>query len=175
MLLKTENLNVDGNRKEIREAVIKKFLNEEPGTGSGENCSRYRYDVEETSDGSKVYLRRPAPLNKGVDFEVHVENVRFREKGRVHMPSHSNIIQDLIDKKDHNSDEYQKVMNIINKLYNCEIVKEAEYRNIKFDIGHSIEAILKSIKWLFIEQDVTYWNWSGRAMLYSKLREENLC
>lgn len=91
------------------------------------------------------------------------------------MPSHSNIIKDLIDKKDHNSNEYQKVMNIINKLYNCEIVKEAEYRNIKFDIGHSIEAILKSIKWLFIEQDVTYWNWSGRAMLYSKLREENLC
>ncbi|KEJ01321.1 hypothetical protein N494_10230 [Clostridium botulinum A2B7 92] len=175
MLIKTEKLNVNGNRKQIREAVIKKILNEEPGTGTGEKCSRYRYDVEEISDGSKIYLRRPAPLNKGVDFEVHVENVRFKGRGRVHMPSHSDIIQDLIGKKNYNSAEYQKVITIINKLYNCELVKEEEYRNINFDIGHPMEAILKSIKWLFIEQDVTYWNWSGRAMLYSKLKEEYLC
>lgn len=175
MVIKIEKLNVGGSRRDIRESVIKMFLNEEPGTGSGENCSRYRYDVEELNDGSKIYLKRPAPLNKGVDFEVHVENVRFREKGRIHMPSHLNIIQDLIDKKEENSHEYKKVMDIINKLYNCKIVEESEYRNIKFDIGHSIEVILKSIKWLFIEQDVTYWNWSGRAMLYSKLKEENLC
>lgn len=175
MLLKTEKLNVNGNRKQIREAVIKKFLKEEPGTGTGENCSKYRYDVEEISDGSKVYLRRPAPLNKGVDFEVHVENVWFKKRGRVHMPSHSDIIHDLIDKKNYNFDEYGKVITIINKLYNCELVKEEEFRNINFDLGHSIEVILKSIKWLFIEQDVTYWNWSGRAMLYSKLKEECLC
>lgn len=28
---------------------------------------------------------------------------------------------------------------------------------------------MKSLKWLFIEQDVTYWNRSGRTMLYKSL------
>ncbi len=29
-------------------------------------------------------------------------------------------------------------------------------------------------KWLFAEQDLTYWNNSGRAMLFGKLREDDL-
>jgi hypothetical protein len=27
--------------------------------------------------------------------------------------------------------------------------------------------IIKTIKWLFIEQDIRYWNYSGRDMLWS--------
>lgn len=175
MLAKTDNLFVEGNRSEIRKQVIIKFLEEEPGTGTGDNSSKYVYFVEELENGSRVFLRRPAVLNKGVDFEVNVEKVKFREKGKPTMPSHNNIIEDLIRKKNSNYNEFEKIKSIIQKLYNCEIVTEKEYREVSFEIGHPIEAILKSIKWLFIEQDVTYWNWSGRAMLYSKLKEEELC
>lgn len=49
------------------------------------------------------------------------------------------------------------------------------YINLHFNVGQPIETILKVVKWLFIEQDVTYWNWSGRSMLYSGLREDDLC
>ena len=78
-------------------------------------------------------------------------------------------------KKNENGKEYLKVEKIIRKLYNCRSVSEKEYSNLKFQSGVSIEAILKAIKWLFIEQDITYWNWSGRQMLYSALKERNLC
>lgn len=37
-----------------------------------------------------------------------------------------------------------------------------------------IAIILLAIKWLFIEQDITYWNWSGRNMLYNQLIEMGL-
>ena len=29
-------------------------------------------------------------------------------------------------------------------------------------------------RWMFIEQDITYWTRSGRAMLMSKLKDEGL-
>jgi hypothetical protein len=36
--------------------------------------------------------------------------------------------------------------------------------------AHPIEIILLAIKWLFIEQDITYWNWSGRDMLWGHIQ-----
>ena len=32
-------------------------------------------------------------------------------------------------------------------------------------IGRPVEMLLKVIKWFFIEQDIRYWNYSGRNML----------
>lgn len=169
-----EKLNVTGTRKEVRNQVITKFLDEEPGTGKGDECSRYIYEVETLKSGGKIYLKRPAALNKGVDFTVHVENIKFRPRNMVDMPSHDNIIEDLKLKVVENPSEYGKVKDVISKLYNCEYVADSEYENICFNDGHPIDAILKAIKWLFIEQDVTYWNWSGRTMLYNGLKENNL-
>lgn len=39
---------------------------------------------------------------------------------------------------------------------------------------HPIEIILLAIKWLFMEQDCAYWNYSGRAMFFDVLRNNNL-
>ena len=41
-------------------------------------------------------------------------------------------------------------------------------------IEHPIEIILLAVKWLFMEQDCAYWNYSGRAMFYSVLQENEL-
>lgn len=97
------------------------------------------------------------------------------QKYMTDMPSHNDVIEDLIKKKDSNPLEYEKVKIIIDKLYKCQQIDEDVYANLSFSTGFPIEAILKSIKWLFIEQDVTYWNWSGRNMLYSVLKEKDLC
>ena len=174
MPIRREKLSVNGTRKEIRNQVILKFLDEEPGTGRGEKCSKYIYDVESLKNGNKVYLKRPASLNKGVDFTVHIEDIKFRDRGIVDMPSHDNIIEDLKIKLKEDPNEYERVRNVINKLYNCKAITEGEYNKINFKQGHPIDAILKAIKWLFIEQDVTYWNWSGRSMLYNVLKDNNL-
>ncbi len=170
-----EQLNATGNRAAIRKQVIMRFLDEEPGTGKGDFCSKYIYEVDTLNDGRKVLLKRPARLNKGMDFTVHVENGGFGKKGTVDRPSHKDILHDLASKKSSNPVEYEKVQVLIRRIYDCENVEPQEYQSIKFNVGHPIEAILKSVQWLFIEQDVTYWNWSGRNMLFSKLREEGLC
>ncbi|WP_304181978.1 Dam family site-specific DNA-(adenine-N6)-methyltransferase, partial [Leptotrichia trevisanii] len=163
------------SRKEWRKSLILEFLKEEAGTGKGELASRYKYYVEILKNGEKIYLNRPATLNYGMDFTVHLENTQFRLQGPARdMPSHSNIIDDLKQKQLENFCEYEKVKKILNKLYNCEFVNEEEYSNIYFAIGIEIEGILKIVKWLFLEQDVTYWNYSGRGMLYQCLKDNGL-
>jgi len=42
------------------------------------------------------------------------------------------------------------------------------------EVERPIAIILLAIKWLFIEQDITYWNWSGRNMLMNSLKDKEL-
>ena len=165
------------DRKTIKDALILEFLKEEPGKGNGDLTSVYYYYVDKTSDGIDIYLKRPAILNKGMDFEVHAEDIVFENEGnsgritKTSRPSHSTIYFDLKIKKQENAKEYKKAKALIEKLYNCIDIEDSEMNSIKFKTGHSIEVILKIVKWLFVEQDVTYWNWSGRDMFYSGLKK----
>lgn len=160
------------DRRTIREQVVQAFLSEEPGTGTGELCSIYLYEVERLQDGKTVFLKRPGRLNKGFDFEINVTDTNFGERRRTTMPSHANIFADLKQKQEENSAEFAKVLGIIRRLYDCENVPCADMQALRFTAGFPCEMILKSIKWLFIEQDVTYWNWSGRNMLYSGIQSQ---
>jgi len=110
-----------------------------------------------------------------MDFTVHIENAVFRQRGMIDMPSHKDIIKDLKDKQLNNLNDYNRVKSVIDKIYNCQPVLNSEFTNYNFNVGLSIESTLKSIKWLFIEQDITYWNWSGRKMLYDVLLSNGLC
>jgi hypothetical protein len=165
-----KELKIAGNRREIRHKLIEEFLKEEPGQGTGELCSVYVYYVETLRDGNKVFLKRPARLNKGFDFEVNVENTLFGLKRKTTMPSHSSIFADLQNKQKEDAEKFDIVRRLIEKIYNCEDITEEEIGSVQFKVGYPIDTILKAIKWLFIEQDMTYWNWSGRNMLYSGLK-----
>jgi hypothetical protein len=68
------------SREQLRKILILKFLEEEPGQGTGNLTSYYRYNVETLSDGKRVYLARPARLNHGFDFTIHVEGAFFGAK-----------------------------------------------------------------------------------------------
>jgi hypothetical protein len=166
-----KELTVSGDRTSIRHQLVHTFLQEPPGTGTGENCSVHRYKVEALPDGRTVYLKRPARLNKGFDFEVNVSETNFGTSRRTSMPSHSSIYDDLSQKMQEDPKQFQAVAQLIHRIYRCEPVTDQEMRQLRFTSGHPIELILKSIKWLFIEQDLTYWNWSGRQMLYSGLQD----
>ena len=156
-------------RRDIRHELINIFLEEEPGTGRGEECSHYKYYVDKTEAGNRIFLKRPARLNKGFDFEVHVEDTNFGTTRWRTMPSHNDIYSDLEEKAEEDPEEFEKVRQIVKALYECKAVDDKTIRGLKFSTGHPIEAVLKAVKWLFIEQDMTYWNWSGRAMLYSHI------
>lgn len=104
------------NRASIRRKVIKWFLKEIPGTGTGPQTSFYEYVVEKYST-YEIYIGRPAILNKGFDITVNVRAIPgsnpisfLSTNGRtVQNPSHSNIISILNSVKNSNSKLYNKV------------------------------------------------------------------
>lgn len=167
---------VGRDRITIRKEIAELFISETPGTGKEDNCSRYHYYVEKYND-YQIVLKRPTGLNKGLDFTVNIFGMFFRKNRRYQNPSHQDIISGLKYAKK-NYDNYKLIKDLINKIYNCESVSFDCLKNVFFLDGDKVERpialLLLAIKWLFIEQDITYWNWSGRNMLMNKLKEEGL-
>ena len=158
------NHQFPNNRDLLRKELIGFFLNEIPGTGKDFNTSKYRYIVKRIN-GSEVFLSRPAQFNNGFDFTLNVSGINFNIGGRATTrPTHQNILDDLLSKKTENLTLYSSFLVEITNIYNC---LEPTAVNFPFTSGYATEIILECIKWLFAEQDVTYWNYSGRAMFYN--------
>jgi len=159
----------EGTRNEVRMRVINTLALENPGEGRGELASRYTYYVEELEDGKRIYLRRPANLHNGFDFLVCIEGYNFSSEGerKRNYPRHDDIIKDLENKRLVNSDKYDKLFLLIKDTYECKDIDYGDVKELVFSVGYSSEMILKTIKWLFIEQDIRYWNYSGRDMLWN--------
>jgi hypothetical protein len=108
-----------GTRNEVRERVITEFLKEAPGTGNGENQSKYLYFVETLKDGNRIYLERPANLHNGFDFLINVENINFSTTNRIkYNPSHDNIFNDLKIKKAESPEKYENLYKLC-KILQC--------------------------------------------------------
>lgn len=179
MALNTIEYSLAANeRASIRKEIAELFIMENPGTGKDEDCSRYRYIVERY-ETYRIVLNRPTGLNKGFDFTVNIDGMYFKKKRRYQNPSHNDIIESLRYVKNHYENEkYDLIKGIINNLFECKNVSFDSLQNINFIDGDGtnrpIAILLLAVKWLFIEQDITYWNWSGRYMLFNKLKEEGL-
>ncbi|MFA4946343.1 MAG: DNA adenine methylase [Candidatus Micrarchaeia archaeon] len=155
-------------REEFRRSIVTCFLLENKGYWDDEvqHVMHYTYFVETIADGSRIYLKRPARLNKGMDFQVNAENFLKYENGNNKPPSHKDIIKDLKNKKKEAPKKFAQLMKLIARVYNCEEPDEVlSGSNLKFNSGATIELLLKLLKWLFIEQDMTYWSYDGREML----------
>jgi hypothetical protein len=169
--------------------LVRKFLLEKPGTGTGLGCSKYQYIVDQSLDGATIYLIRPAGLNNGIDFIIHLSGFNFKtHKSNGHRlpeaqktnPSYKDIIEILKHFKNEKKNEYRLISENIVRTYKCEDIKYIAKMS-KIRIFHksaqnyiSAETICLVIKWLFIEQDLTYWNYSGRAMFLKALKDEKL-
>ncbi len=163
------------DRTLFRKKLTNIFLDEPPGTGTGLLATRTHYHVRQIGP-CEVYLKRPAQLNNGLDFTLHVSNINFNnglfkidgsKKNRTTRPSHSHIITDLISKKNENQKLYSDFLSEIDLIYK---VNPRSSTVFNFTQGHDSEIILECIKWLFVEQDITYWHNSGRAMLYNSIK-----
>lgn len=165
-----------GGRKEKRYALISKFLEETPGNGTGKYSSRYQYDVEKYQDYG-IFLKRPTQLNKGFDFTVNVDGMYFKKNKKYSNPSHQDIFDALSYCKRSYPGEYDAVKKAIIDIYHCD-QPDLSHINAYFcdykGKKHPIQVILLAIKWLFMEQDCAYWNYSGRKMLFNKLKEYKL-
>lgn len=151
----------------LRKELIIMFLDETPGTGKGKLASRYIYIVKKLNKHD-IYLIRPAQFNNGFDFTLNVSNLNFNTTGgrSTTRPTHQNILDDLAIKKAENKILYRCLLSEIDLIFKCQ---NPRVTNFPFTNGYSSEIILECIKWLFVEQDVTYWNYSGRAMFYNEI------
>ena len=167
------------NRRDIRRELIELFLSEENGQGTGELSSRYWYTVENYADSS-IVLKRPAILNKGFDFTVNIDNIYFKgnKKRRHTNPCHDDIVDILSHVKATYPSEYERVVLQVKNIFEMIEYNFHEIEHMEFidgdDVKHPVGIALLAIKWLFIEQDITYWNWSGRNKLMNGLEEKGL-
>ena len=168
------------DRISARKEIVELFLEEHFGTGNGDDASKYTYVVEKYGN-YEILLQRPATLNKGFDFVVKINSVYFNANGkrRHQNPSHSDIVYILTQVKASVGDaKYEKIKSIINEIYELKKPRFEDVLDIDFTDSdgkkHPVIILLLAIKWLFLEQDITYWNFSGRAMLMNGLWEQRL-
>jgi hypothetical protein len=161
------------SRAELRRVIVNAFLDEKKGYWKKKTqvVTRYKYFVEKLNGGNRIYLLRPTFLNKGIDFQVWVEKFDGEKDKR---PSHRTIIEDVKEKLKESPTQKKALIAAIERVWNCEDPdKVLSETPLKFKKGLSAELILKALKWLFIEQDVTYWNYDGRMMLWRGIQKES--
>lgn len=143
----------EGSRNDVRMRVVQKFSEEVPGTGRGDDVSGYTYYVETLKNGDRIYLQRPANLYNGFDFLVCVENANYAEPGKRvrNFPKHEDIEADLELKKQENPEMYEKLYDLLKKVFECHDVTDEEIDAIQFTSGFPVDHIVKATKWLFIE------------------------
>jgi hypothetical protein len=170
--------NHEDDRNKLRKLVIEFFAKENAGKGKGELASKNIYYVETLATGDRLYLTRPSVLYKGFDFRIGVENQKFKSgkrKKESEIPTHQDILSDLAAKKTTNPEEYPNLVQAIEEVYLChdteEVLQENSEKLAVFKSGLAPDLILKIVKWLFIEQDINFWSWSGRTMLMNYIKE----
>lgn len=159
--------------EKTRSRVLEIWVLECPGRGRGDEMQCYRYDVEKLSDGSWVYLLRPAGLNKGCDFVVLCENWLRYKNGRDRPPRHKNMINAVRQFGRKFPRRLRLLLHGIRLVWECRPVKPLLDKFSPRDNQRLLaERILGAVRWLFIEQDITYWATSGRAMLRRGFEEQ---
>ncbi len=154
------------NRAALRNLLLNQWMLESPNT-------KYRYFVENLSNGNRIYLERPGRLNKGCDFVIYLENHYLFKNGNDRPTPHNIILDDLaVKKKILTLEDWALLNEGIKSIYNCEPfqISSAFCENLPI-LGESYELILKTLRWFFIEQDITYWLGQGREVLLNKITD----
>lgn len=178
----------DERRNQLRMDVVNSFGAEAPGTINLEDKkTKYRYIINEIKSQNQIYqiiLERPAYNYKGFDFVVKIlkkdnpeDKIFTNNNIPTSRPSHNDIKKDLIIKYKYDRKLYFWLLEQITKIYNIdksinyeeikEKQKEVDNSKNKNFFGLNMELLLNIIDWLFIEQDIRYWNGLGRKYIYN--------
>ncbi len=134
---------------------------------------RYKYFVETCHDGRRIFLKRPTQLNKGIDFQVYLERFRRRHgKLKDGRPSHDDIIKDLRKKISRKPRLKQELFRAVSEVFKCSRPSSVLKRHPRLailSVGLPLDATLRILRWLFIEQDLTYWLGRGRNELMREI------
>ena len=166
-IIKCNKIEVKGclPRHKIVRKVVGTFIKteyQEKGKGV-----EFRYPVENLPDNKRLYIVRPGH-KKNFDFKVEVTEEMGLKEGK-----HEQVVLDLRVKKQYDPQEFEDFLRAVEEVYHCsenDIDRLLpRYSNLKgaFDTGAEVEVILKILKWLFIMEDIVYWDVEGRAFLYN--------
>lgn len=162
--------NHELDRNNLRKLAISEFTKEIAGKGKGDLATKYKYIVETPRSDRRIYITRPAFNKLGFDFLIHVANITF-SNGRDN-PKHEDLSSDIEEKIKTNPKSRDAILESLEQVYKCyEPDDVVDYRPFDKLPGLPIDVILKTVKWFFIEQDIRYWNYSGRNMLMDGLRK----
>ena len=154
-------------RHRIVKRVVNTFIKSEyQRKGKG---IKFQYPVEKLPEKQILYIARPGH-KKNFDFKVGVvPNHGFGEG------SHKEIAMDLRRKRKEKQRSFAKLLTTITQIYNCTendvdvLLKKHRRLKNSFRTGGPVEVLLKIIKWLFIMEDIVYWDNEGRAFLFNFL------
>ena len=157
-------------RHEIVQKVVNIFIsNEYSYRGKG---IQFWYPVENLSNSEQLFIRRPGGLRKwNFDFKVNVEQEFGLGKG-----THAEVALDFQNKKIENPKNYPELLKALTEVYDCnnnidQILQDIPVLSASFSTGAKVDVLLKVVKWMFIMEDIVYWNYKGRAKLYDYLME----
>lgn len=165
-------ISISGNmsRHEIVKKVVNIFISTEfSDRGQG---IQFWYPVENLPDGKQLFIKRPGGLQKwNFDFKVNVEPDMGLGKG-----THKEIELDFQNKKTENQAKYPELLIALTQVYYCtndidEMLKSMPDLESSFKTGAKVNVLLKVVKWMFIMEDIVYWNFKGRTKLYEYLME----
>ena len=160
------NIEQYNTRVLLRNYILNQWMLEDPDT-------KYRYFVETLKSGKRIYLERPAWLNKGCDFVIIVEELLLFQNGNDKPPKHEYLLEDLRFKRANLTEEqWQELLNSMETIFDLGTYDKA-IRGLDGipQFGLEYETVLKLLKWFFIEQDITDWNTSGRNMLFNGIQD----
>jgi hypothetical protein len=168
----TGEVTIKGSQKrhQIVQTVVNTFINfEHNKKGKG---IAFRYKVEGLPNGGELFIARPGH-KKNFDFKVDVIKSFGIGEG-----SHKEIANDLRGKRQENPKKFVCLLDVLTEIYKCsennidKLLKLKKYigLNKSFKNGAKTEFLLKIIKWLFIMEDIVYWDNEGRAFLFNFLR-----
>ena len=173
-MVKKEKTVITGKCVEIkgslaRHKIVKKVINAFIKTEyrkKGKDVV-FQYPVEHLPNGQPLYIVRPGH-KKNFDFKVDVVASCGLGSG-----SHKEIATDLRRKNSESPRKFKKLWQAIVEIYHCKesdvdaILKKRGGLKRPFKSGAKSEVLLKVIKWLFIMEDIVYWDNEGRSFLFN--------
>ena len=154
-------------RHEIVKKVVTKFIKTEYSQ-KGKGIT-FRYPVEHLPTNKDLCIVRPGH-KKNFDFKVEITDEMILEEGK-----HHQIALDLRRKRQDNERKFGDFFLAVEKVYHClendvdELLAKSPSLRKRFQSGAEVEVLLKVLKWLFIMEDIVYWDVEGRAFLYNYL------
>lgn len=123
---------------------------------------------------NKLFIKRPGGLQKwNFDFKVIVTPDMNMLRG-----THADVVNDILTKKKENKEASNDLLKALEEICNCtendvdKVLAGFPKLSNAFRSGAKVDVLLKVLKWMFIMEDIVYWNYDGRMKLFNHIREQ---